>query len=328
MIAQHLAVIGREHDDGVVNQALFPQHPDDQPDLVVEVCAHRVEPLPRDADGVLGVGVASRPSARLKTAGQGVPLLRPLAHEGHVDLTVAVHGEELLRRHDGRVRFAEGHVPKARLPGVAPGDVPRHLVDRPVGLVEVFRQVPWPHDVVVVAHRVGRLLPGIALLLQEQFVVVLQQAEVMTPLFVDQRVVEPDSVVLGVDVQLAHGKRLVAVVSKGLGHRRQVGHREVLVEYPVAVRPCRYSGHDLSPRGNARRRGGVGVRVRHAVPDKLVEGRRQDGRVSQCPDEPPEPVVGRYQQYVWPVRHFRPPYVSCPLCCEDEISSIVAMAGS
>ena len=167
----------------------------------------------------------------------------------------------------GGMRLAERHVPKPRLPGVAPGDVPRHLPDRPVGLVEVFRQVPGPHDVVVVAHRVGRLLTRVALLLEEQLVVVLQQAEVMTPLFVDQRVVEPDAVVLGVDVQLAHRKRLVAVVSKGLGHRRQVGHREVLVEYPVAVRPCRDSGHDLSPRGNARRRGGVGVRVRHSVPD-------------------------------------------------------------
>ena len=204
VIAEHLAVIGGEHDDCVVEEALLSQQANDQPYLVIKVCAHGVEALTGDAYRVVGVGVASRPPAGLDAAGQGVPFLRPLADERHVDLAVAVHLDVLLGRDDGRVRLAERHVPESLAWSGRDRAICRDIW-RTVQLVwwRCSGQVPWADDVVVVAHRVGRLLSGVALLLEEQLVVVLQQAEVVTAFLVDQRVVEPDAVVLRVDVQLA-----------------------------------------------------------------------------------------------------------------------------
>ena len=68
----------------------------------------------------------------------------------------------------------------------------------------------------------GELLAGVALLAQEALEVVVVAAQMVAPLLAEDDLVEADAVALGIDVQLAHGVGLVAVVAEDLRHGRQV----------------------------------------------------------------------------------------------------------
>ena len=198
------------------------------------------------------------------------------------------------------MRSVEGHVPEAGAVPVAPDDEPGHLPSRPVGVVIVLGQVPAAVRERVL-DTVRRLLARVASLSQKVLIVVLHH--LVAPIaqaarLVDQQVVEADAVARRVDVELAHTVGLVARVAEGLGNGRQVGHGHHRVEDPVAVGLREGAGHQLSSCRNTCRRGCVGIGESDAVRDHLVDGRRQDGRMSQGADHLAGPVVGADQEHV------------------------------
>ena len=78
--------------------------------------------------------------------------------------------------------------------------------------------MPGTHHVVVVGCSVTILLARVTLVLEEELVVVLRHAELVSTLFEHENVVEAYSVALWVDVELADAIRLVSVVPESLGH--------------------------------------------------------------------------------------------------------------
>ena len=141
--------------------------------------------------------------------GQIIEVACPSAVVRLVDLNIAVEVEIALQGHQRRMRVAEGQVPKAGLGWVAPLNHPAHLARRPSGGVAVLRQMIGAEGIFVVAHAVGKAHPRMALVREEEIVVV-NSTQVRSALFVEQHVVEADAVALGIDVELANGIRLVA----------------------------------------------------------------------------------------------------------------------
>ncbi|NJM92868.1 MAG: hypothetical protein HC861_09840 [Rhodospirillaceae bacterium] len=142
VVAQHVAVIAGEQDDGVVKQLLLAQRADDDPELVVDVRALGVKRTARV--GKL-VRLQRRPEVHHLLQGWRQCLrLRPLARHRPVDLAAGVALEIVLERHDRGMGIDVGQVPE-RGPGrVAPLDDAAHLFARPVGRMATLGQVPRP----------------------------------------------------------------------------------------------------------------------------------------------------------------------------------------
>ena len=117
----------------------------------------------------------------------------------------------------------------------------------------------------------GKALAGVALV-GEVDVVVVDSAQVRAALFVEDYVVEPYAVALGVDVEFADGVGLVAGVAKGLREGRDPWHGLGGLEDAVAVGPGCSAGHQGAAGGNAHGAFGVGVGVAGAAAGEGVEG--------------------------------------------------------
>ena len=188
---------------------------------------------------------------------------------------------------------------KAGRVGVAALDGAAHLPHRPVRRVAALGQVPGPGGVDVVAHGVGEFLSRVPLVAQEALVVVVAAAQVVATLLAQDDLVEADAVPLRIDVQLAHGVGLVAVVAEHLRHGGQVRvHGPVLVEDAVPVSPGRGPRHQGPPRRDAGRRGRVGLGEEGAVGGQMVEGRREDALVARGAQQRAGPVVDTDEQDV------------------------------
>ena len=177
------------------------------------------------------------------------------------------------------MRIDVGQVPERRPGRVAPLDGARHLFAGPVGGMAVLRQVPGPPAIFVVRHAVQVAAARIALVGQEQ-VVIVRPAEVGSPFLAEDDVVEADPVARRIYMQLADRIGLIAVVAEGLGQGRQIRHRCIgsgwnrRSPWVFGVRP----GHHRPAGRDADRAFAVGARKVGAVGGQLIERRRFDRR--------------------------------------------------
>ena len=263
MVAQHVAVIRCEANRGFVEQALLAQSADHDSELVIDMRAECVK-SPQCIEYVMRLHVRAPTANGLEQVRQ-VPTTPCSVARGEQFL-VRVHPQVRVERDKGRVRMPVRKEPERGLGGIPSLDRTNHLVRRPVRHVQVFRQMPRPRRVIVVAHAVVELAARVAPLGKERFVVV-HDAVLGPALFVQHHVVESDSVALRVNMQLADRVSLVAAVAKRLSHGRQVRHRLSLAEIAVAVGARAGSGHEGATRRYADRAFGVGVPEQNAATD-------------------------------------------------------------
>ena len=164
-------------------------------------------------------------------------------------------------------------------------------------------QVPGPPVVLVVGHAVVELTSRKPLISKVN-VVVVQGAPLRAPFVVQEHAVKADPVALRVNVQLAHGIGLVAGIAERLCHCRDIGHRQLIVEHPVAMRPGAHPRHQGAAGRNADRAFRIGVCVPHACCGKLVQARGYDRWITGKTEMLGSPVIGHDQQDVRPwIRH-------------------------
>ena len=96
-------------------------------------------------------------------------------------------------------------------------------------VVAVLGKCQGQEGVFVVAHAVGKPHARMALVREEEIVVV-NSPQVRPSLFVEEHVVETNAVALGIDVELANGIRLVACVAEGLGMVGSAGMGAVVLK--------------------------------------------------------------------------------------------------
>ena len=257
VVAEHIAVVRREANNGIVEQPLLAQGADDHAKLMVDLGAERVEGA-ANAQNLWPLEVDFGTLIDFERIRQIVKVACPSAVVRRVDLNIAVEVEIALQGHQRRMRVAEGQVPEAGLGRVAPLNHPAHLARRPSGGVAVFGQVPRAEGVFVVAHAVGKPHARMALVREEEIVVV-NSTQVRSALFVEEHVVETNAVALGIDVELANSIRLVACVAEGLCHGWQLGHGGGRFEDPVAVGARRSARHQGATSGDADRAFAIGV---------------------------------------------------------------------
>jgi len=248
-IAQHLAMIGGEDDDRVIEDAFLAQAADHQPQLVVDLGDERVIG-PAHVGHLLG---RDRGEAVLHGAQQPRRVLLPLRRKRLGHGATGVAGDVAAERRQRRVWMGEGEIPEPRPRGIAAADLPRRHPRGPVGDVQRVRQVPRRPAVFVVAHAVQELRPGMARVGQRDFVIV-GPAEMRAPFLGAQHVVETDAVAHRVDVQLAGGEGLVAGAAEGVGQRRHaLRHGQGGLEVAVAVAARRPREQRVRAEGQARR---------------------------------------------------------------------------
>ena len=125
-LAQHLAVIADEDDDGVVRQPGGAHRLHDAPDLVVDVGAHAVVGVPGGTNVLFGHGVQMRSVRVVEPPTVLVELLhRNRVHRRHVDVVVAIHVPVVRGGRERRVRVGEGDDQEERIVL----RVPRQIVD-------------------------------------------------------------------------------------------------------------------------------------------------------------------------------------------------------
>ena len=296
VVAEHVAVIGREHDDGVIENTLLTDCADHGADFLVDMRAECVERAPCPPDFALRIHATSLHC--LEEIGEFVRHPGPVAAKGRIDFDVAVVIEKPLRRHERRMRVAKAEIPEARPRGIAPTDGSLQGVSRPIRRVNMFRQVPGGGLVRVVAHAVPELLPDKSLVAKEDLVVVGYPEE-RSALIVEKHIIEADAIPLRVGVGLADGIGLVAVVAKGLGECRQIRiHAPLWLKRSVAVGACGRPGHDCPAGRQAHRRLGIAIRVSNSVPAQGIQHRRVNRGMSRRAEQGGRPVVRDDQQNV------------------------------
>ena len=152
VVALHVAVVGGEHDPGVVPRlGIVAAQPVQQaPDLGIDerdlaaVAAPGALDLRRGQPATPGVGIRR---------GQRVVVPRgPGADVGRNTVRVAVEVEVVRRRHIGRVRPGEGEIEEEGLAAVAVAEEVKAAVHGPVGRVQAFLGVPGPRVPGVPVH--------------------------------------------------------------------------------------------------------------------------------------------------------------------------------
>ena len=182
------------------------------------------------------------------------------------------------------MRMTVGQVVEARLCWIPALDQTCHLLGRPVRDVTVLRQVPRSIQILVVVHASGEHPTGVALIRQVEFVVVYS-VELRTTLFVKDDVVEADPVSLRIDVKLAGGEGLVAVVAERLGKCGDIRHPQSLVEVAVTVGAAGRPRHQRPTSGDTDRAFAVGPWEAATVSGELIERRGLDRRVTGDAEE-------------------------------------------
>jgi len=150
--------------------------------------------------------------------------------------------------------------------------------------------MPRAPAVLVVGHPAGEALAGVALVPEEEFVVVLDDSLAAATLLIDPDVVESGAVPLVHQMHFPHGIGLVAGVATGLGercHRRQGLLRVV----PATVGSRGEPGQQGAAGGDANRALAVGVGETHPVRGHLIQGRRHHHRMPRAPEQAPRPLV-------------------------------------
>ena len=210
----------------------------------------------------------------------------------------------MLRRDERWVGVREGHVPEPGPRRVAAADRAGHFASRPTGDVAVLGQVPRPGGVLVIAHRVVELPSGVALIAQEN-VVVVPHSPVRPTFLGEDDVIKAGSRPLRKHVQFARRKRLVTGLAKALGDRRHGGHFERRLKRAVAVTPRALPGQEASPSRDADGALAVGIRESPPASCEFVERRRLDIRMPGTAKQMSRPVIRRDQQNVRSISQWR-----------------------
>ncbi len=218
VLPEHISVVGRERDDRVIKKPFFAKRSDDQPQLVIDVCAQGVERSQASANLMLRVAEPAG-SLLLHSERKTVKVPSPFAPLGRRRLHILVHLPVVAQRHERRMGMHVGQIPEPRAVGIAPPDHAAHLASRPIRHMALFRQVPRPSRVLVVAHPVVEAPAAIALR-PEEVLVVIRDTPLRPALFGEDHVIESDAVSLRINVNLADRVGLIPSVAKRLGHRR------------------------------------------------------------------------------------------------------------
>ena len=301
VVAQHVPVVGREHDDRVVQQTFFAQGAYHKAHLVVDVRAQGVK-RPADACNLARRHVLPLGPDHPQEVGQAVRISAPVPRARIVHVQVPVQVQIGLERHQRRMGMHVGQVPEGRPGWIAPLDLPAHRPGNPIRGVVGFGEVPRPEGVLVVAHAVGIAQAGLSLIPQPKIVVV-HRTQNGTALFHQHHIVETDPIPLRVHVELAHRLGLVAVVAEGLGQGREGRHGLQHLEFTVPVGARRHAGHQRSPRRYADGTLAVGVGEPNPAARQGVQCRGPDHRMSGRAHQPGRPVVGANQQHVGVAGH-------------------------
>ena len=166
----------------------------------------------------------------------------------------------------------------------------------------LFRQVPRPPDVVVVAHTVQKLLADQPLFAQVDFIVV--RWAVLGPAFFTQlHVIETGTGAGRVDMQFSDRERLISAGSKSVCNRWHGGQRQLGLKAAVAVRAWR----GAREQGSARRNADGAFRVRswkpYATAGQLIQRGRLHRGMAGCAKQMARPVVSGNQQNIGLVVH-------------------------
>ena len=189
MIAQHVAVVRRETEDRVVQQPLLAQHADQHAQLMIDVCAKSIEGAARQLR--LDFVVLARPDGNPRAANRAAiphpPSIRrrtdrrsPPCHTGRDTSASGTSGGCGWRKE----RYQKpGRNGSRRL-------MARHIWSTAqLVACRCSGRCHGPRRVIVVAHSVAEVLPGVSVVAQEQLVVVLH-AILHTALFVQQHIIE------------------------------------------------------------------------------------------------------------------------------------------
>jgi hypothetical protein len=106
------------------------------------------------------------------------------------------------------MRMTVGKVPESGLRWITTLDCPGHLLCCPVGGVRFFWKMPSTTTILIVTHTVIELASSVSLITKEQFIVV-NNAILQSPLFIQNNIIKTDAVTLWIDMQLANGISLV-----------------------------------------------------------------------------------------------------------------------
>ena len=310
MVAEHLAVIAGEDDQGIVGEAELREGGENPPDFVVHQGDHRVirRDDPLDLGGaVLGEAAGDPRVALLRRGGQDGGAVRQLRRAtergGDGRGVVAVH--PFLRGDEGVVRVVEVGPEEERSVGVAPlpEEIDRPLAD-PAAVVrlrgervEADRIVPGAPEPVGGRRRIeGRMLR-----LQPAVIGVLRRAvgRVVRP-FVDPEAVVGVAplgapAVTGRQVHLADH---AAIVSGG-GERRREAFLAGRQRHPIgpeAVRVGIARGQQAGARGRADRTLHVAALEEGALGGERIEVRRADRLVPVAAERVVPLLVGAEQQ--------------------------------
>jgi hypothetical protein len=191
----------------------------------------------------------------------------------------------------------EGHIEKGRSGRVSASDETFHLGSGPVCVVKFLRQMPWSGYILIVGHSVVELLPGVALVAQEELVII--DNPVLSPaLLGEQNIVKPYPVPLWKYMQLSHCICLVPGIPKGLSQGRKIRHDLVLVKNPVAMGSRSSSGHKSAPGRNTDRTFTVGPVEADSRTGYLINCGGLNNRMPLRTQQGARPVIGTDQENI------------------------------
>ena len=275
MVAQHLAMIAGEHDDGVGGQR-FEQ----AANLVIEM---------RDAGVVADLRFANHRGIRwagigILLAAMQTPRFRvvPVAGERRGDLLAAVEVEVAGGRVERRMRADVGHVQEKRHRVIPAAQEIERAVGNPVRRMVFFLVRPRARDPRIALYAAVVHVPQRAQLVFEPVQIVVRPrlifagggvlaAVIMKIAVVQLDVVKAHQTAQRVHVHLAHALRVVAQPRQLAGQRVFIAPRHAVAIAHAAMVLLRKSGQKRRARRDAGRAGGVHVRKVRAVRGERIQ---------------------------------------------------------
>ena len=266
-LAQHVAVVARKHDDGVVSQAAVVQRFDQCADLAVHIAAGAKVGAPGTGNGFVGQGLV--PQIDHLEQALGVRILVGLGNHGarHGNVNALIQVPVLCRYGVRVVRVRHGHRQAKRLLGVV-----SHMVVQVLAGFEhhlfVKVELVASHAGAGLQHRGPVVVPARA---HFQLVPVHRPAVVGGVNVAGQALLVAMQLVGAAKVHLAGQRRAVAQVAQVVRIGRHVGRQVRRV-----VKTANARGQLPAHQAKARRRAQRAVAVRRIKGDAL---RRQCGQV-------------------------------------------------
>ncbi len=296
MIAQHVAVVGKEDDERLLHQLAPGERLQDAADLFVHEAHGAVVSLARAAHlfhaEIAVPGVALRAAARREPFG-------PRGHDGGRQVRILVAPPEALRRVVGTVRAGERNLQEKWLGPLVAVDPRRGGLAGPRGGMQALgKRVGLgveivPADAGRVGIQVRRLRP------EPAPVVAAEVGRFDAARFVQQGLMIAVEVALRMVVQLADGSGVVAGVAQGARHFERIARADFGVAQHAVI-PRREAGEQRGARRRAGGSGGIGVGEADSRGGKLIQVRRVDGAVAGGAQAIGAPLVGHQQQNVGP----------------------------